>query len=286
MRYDFIAAHESEYGVKPMCKALQVGRSGYYAWHKRPTSQREKEDQELVAKIQEVFQRSWKTYGSPCIHAFLRRTGIVCGRHRIARLMHSQAIVARKQRKSYPVTTQRQPGAVPALNLLNQEFSALAPNQKWVTDITYIDTAEGWLYLASVLDLYFRKVVGWAMADHLEASLVEAALQMALTRRQPSHGFVHHSDQGSQYTSLSYQFQLLAQKCQVSMSRVGNCYDNAVMESFFSTLKAECATGQFTNRAQARRVIFEFIEVWYNRQRLHSSLGFVFPAGFELITGK
>ena len=140
MRYKFIAAHESEYGVKPMCKALQVGRSGYYAWRKRPTSQREKEDQELATKFQEAFQRSRKTYGSPRIHAALRRTCIVCGRNRVARLMRTQAIIARRRRKNYPVTTQRQPGAIPAPNLLNQEFSALAPNQKWVTDITYIDT--------------------------------------------------------------------------------------------------------------------------------------------------
>jgi transposase InsO family protein len=200
--------------------------------------------------------------------------------------MRLQGIAARKRHKRFPVTTQRQPGAVPAPNWLNQDFSASAPNLKWVTDITYIDTAEGWLYLAPVLDLYSRQVVGWAMADHLGAALVESALQMALARRHPAAGLLHHSDQGSQYTSLAYQLQLLAHNCQISMSRVGNCYDNAVMESFFSTLKTECATDQFINRAQARRTIFEYIEVWYNRQRLHSSLGYLSPVEFELKTGK
>ncbi len=200
--------------------------------------------------------------------------------------MRSQALVARKRRTYDPLTTQRQPGALPAPNVLNQEFVACAPNRKWVADITYIDTAEGWLYLASILDLYSRQVVGWAMADHPAAALVETALQMALARRRPPPGLLHHSDQGSQYTSLSYQLQLLAYRCQVSMSRVGNCYNNAVMESFFSTLKSECATGPFATRAQARRAIFEYIEVWYNRQRLHSSLGYLSPAEFELKSGK
>lgn len=281
MRYHFIAAHQGEYGVKRMCQVLGVGRSGFYAWRNRPVSQREKQDQELVEKIQETYESSRKTYGSPRIHAALQRQGIVCGRNRVARLMRLHGINASRRRKRFPMTTQRRPGAVPAPNLLNQEFSASAPNCKWVTDITYIDTAEGWLYLAPVLDLYSRLVVGWAMADHMESSLVENALRMAMARRHPAAGFLHHSDQGSQYTSLSYQRQLLTLKCQVSMSRTGNCYDNAVMESFFSTLKTECVTGQFASRVHARRAIFEYIEVWYNRQRLHSSLGYLSPVQFE-----
>ena len=281
MRYEFIAAHQGEYGVKRMCQVLGVGRSGFYAWRNRPVSQREKQDQELVEKIQETYESSRKTYGSPRIHAALQRQGIVCGRNRVTRLMRLHGINASRRRKRFPMTTQRRPGAVPAPNLLNQEFSASAPNRKWVTDITYIDTAEGWLYLAPVLDLYSRLVVGWAMADHMETSLVENALRMALARRHPAAGFLHHSDQGSQYTSLSFQRQLLTLKCQVSMSRTGNCYDNAVMESFFSTLKTECVTGQFESRVHARRAIFEYIEVWYNRQRLHSSLGYLSPVQFE-----
>lgn len=285
MRYQFIAAQEGEYGVKRMCQALGVGRSGYYAWRNRPVSQREKQDQELLDKIQETYESSRKTYGSPRIHAALRRQGMVCGRNRVARLMRFHGIDASRRRKRWLVTTQRRPGAFPAPNLLNQDFTACAPNRKWVTDITYIDTAEGWLYLAPILDLYSRLVVGWAMADHMGTSLVENALRMALARRQPTAGFLHHSDQGSQYTSSSYQLQLLTHNCQISMSRAGNCYDNAVMESFFSTLKSECVTEQFDNRAQARRAIFEYIEVWYNRQRLHSSLGYLSPVEFEQKSG-
>jgi putative transposase len=281
MKYEFMAGQEGAYSVKRMCSVLGVGRSGYYAWRNRPASPREKMDQELIGKICAEYEHSRKTYGSPRIYAALQRKGILCGRNRVARLMRSQQLVAHKRHKRFPVTTQRQPGAIPAPNWLNQDFSAPAPNLKWVTDITYIDTGEGWLYLAPVLDLYSRRVVGWAMADRIDTSLVEAALHMALTRRQPSAGFLHHSDQGSQYTSLTYQLQLLSHNCQVSMSRVGNCYDNAVMESFFSTLKTECAIGQFATRAHARRAIFEYIEVWYNRLRLHSSLGYLSPEEFE-----
>lgn len=281
MRYAFIADHEGEYEVKRMCQALGVRRSGYYAWRDRPTGLRGQANQELLAQIKREHENSRQTYGSPRIHAALQRKGVVCGRKRVARLMRLEGIVARKPRKRYPVTTQRQPGAIPAPNLLHRDFSAPAPNRKWVTDITFIDTAEGWLYLAPVLDLFSRRVVGWAMADHMETSLVEAALGMALARRHPAAGWLHHSDQGSQYTSSAYQQYLNDHHCQVSMSRVGDCYDNAAMESFFATLKAECATGQFATRSMARTAIFEYIEVWYNRQRLHSSLGYLSPVEFE-----
>lgn len=285
MKYEFIAAHQGEYDIQRMCQALVVGRSGYYAWRRRPTSQRAQANQELLGQIRKVHQASRKTYGSPRIHADLRRTGLLCGRNRVARLMRLHGISAQKRARRFPVTTQRRPGAVPAPNLLAQDFSSPAPNRKWVADITYIDTAEGWLYLAPVLDLYSRMVVGWAMADHMEASLVEAAFRMALVRRHPPSGLLHHSDQGSQYTSLAYQQHLALQACQVSMSRVGNCYDNAVMESFFGTLKTECVTGQFATRAQARTTIFEYIEVWYNRHRLHSSLGYLSPVEFVQFSG-
>ncbi len=281
MKYAFIAAHAGEFGVERMCRVLGVGRSGYYAWHERPASLREKENLALLEKIQVVFSHSRKTYGSPRIHAALQRQGIPCGRHRVARLMRSARLAARIKRKGYPLTTQRQAGATPAGNLLNREFSATAPNQKWVTDITYLRTGEGWLYLASILDLFSRRVVGWALAEELNAPLVEAALAMALANRQPAAGLLHHSDQGRQYTSLAYQLQLLAHHCQVSMSRTGNCYDNAVMESFFSTLKQECAFQPFRSRAQARKEVAEYIEAWYNRQRLHSSLGYRSPDEFE-----
>jgi putative transposase len=281
MKYEFMAAHASEYGIQRMCQALGVGRGGYYAWCKRPISQRELANQELLGQIKHVYQASRQTYGSPRIHAALQRQGMVCGRNRVARLMQMHRIAAKKRSKRHPVTTQRQPGVVPAPNLLAQDFSASAPNCKWVADITYIDTAEGWLYLAPVLDLYSRRVVGWAMADHMETSLVEAAFEMALARRHPPAGLLHHSDQGSQYTSGAYQQKLVDQRCEISMSRVGNCYDNAVMESFFSTVKTECADEPFPTRAIARTTIFEYLEVWYNRLRLHSSLGYRSPVEFE-----
>lgn len=285
MKYEFMTAHEAEYEVKRMSQALGVGRSGYYAWRKRGVSVREKEEPAMVREIQAEYQASRRSYGSPRIQAALERRGIACGRKRVARLMRTHGIVAQRPRKRHPNTTQRQAGAIPSANLLNQDFSALGPNLKWVVDITYIDTAEGWLYLAAVLDLYSRRVVGWAMAEHMETVLVEDALEMALSRRQPAAGFLHHSDQGSQFTSQAYQLLLLANHCQISMSRVGNCYDNAVMESFFSSLKTECVTRPFATRAEARLMIFEYIEVWYNRQRLHSSLGYRSPVDFERLCG-
>jgi len=242
MKYQFMADHEGEFGIVRMGRVLGVGRSGYYAWLSRPTCERKQANQALVVQINEEYQISRKTYGSPRIHAALQRKGIRCGRNRVARLMHLHGITARKRQKRRPVTTQREVSAVPAPNLLNQDFSTLAPNHTWVSDITYIDTAEGWLYLASVLDLFSRKIVGWAMADRIDSSLVEEAFEMAVLRRYPTPVLMHHSDQGRQYTSQAYQNCLADLQCQVSMSRVGNCYDNAVMESFFGTLKAECAT--------------------------------------------
>lgn len=281
MIYQFMAEHESEFRIQRMCRVLGVGRSGYYAWHSRLPSQRVQVDDALLAKIQQEYQLSRGTYGSPRIHAALQKQGVKCGRKRVARLMRLHKITGQKRQKRRPVTTQRDPGAIPAPNLLNQEFCASAPNQKWVSDITYIETVEGWLYLASILDLFSRRVVGWAMADHMEASLVEDALKMALQQSQPEAGLLHHSDQGRQYTSAAYQSRLANAHCQVSMSRAGNCYDNAAMESFFGTLKTECASQPFATRAQARTAIFEFIEAWYNRQRLHSSLDYLSPMEFE-----
>jgi len=285
MIYQFMRVHENEFRIGRMCRVLGVGRSGYYAWRSRPTSQRTQANEVLLEKIRAAYQASQATYGSPRIQVALQHQGVRCSKKRVARLMRQHQIIARPRKKRRPITTQRETGAIPAPNLLNQDFYASAPNQKWVSDITYIATAEGWLYLATVLDLFSRKIVGWAMADHMEATLVEAAWNMARLQRQPQTGLLHHSDQGRQYTSTTYQNALAPLHCQVSMSRVGNCYDNAVMESFFATLKTECATDPFPTRTQARSAIFEYIEAWYNRQRLHSSLGCLSPAEFEQNSG-
>jgi putative transposase len=278
-----MAAQEGQYAVKRMCRALNVSRSGYYAWRDRAASPRAQANELLVAQIQEAFRASRHTYGSPRIHAVLRRKGALCGRNRVGRLMRLCGMAARRARRRLPHTTRRDPQATPAPNLLRQEFSSPAPDRKWVSDITYIDTAEGWLYLAVVMDLFSRRVVGWAMADHTRTSLVQEAFEMAVLRREPTRGLLHHSDQGSQYTSEAYQHVLRSHHCEVSMSRVGNCFDNAPIESFFRTLKAECATQQFASRAQAHTAIFEYIEAWYNRTRLHSALDYQSPAEFEQI---
>jgi transposase InsO family protein len=273
--------HAGEFAVKRMCEVLNVSASGYYDWRKRPASQRQQANDQLLAAIRREHEASRQTYGSPRIHAALRRQGFEAGRHRIARLMQASGIVGRAPKRKRPVTTQRAAGGLVAPNLLAQDFTASAPNQKWLADITYIDTAQGWSYLALVLDLFARRIVGWAMADHMPAELVEDALLMALGRRLPGPGLLHHSDQGGQFTSWLVHSLLAAHHIQVSMSDAGNCFDNAPMESFIGTLKTECVTYQFATRAQARSIIFEYIEVWYNNHRLHSSLDYMTPAEFE-----
>lgn len=281
MSYAFIAAHAGTYPVRRMCEVLKVSTSGYYDWLKRAPSRRQQANEELLAAIRQVYETSRQTYGSPRIKAALKHQGISAGRNRIARLMRLHGLAAKRPRRKRPLTTQRTPGAKVAPNRLAQHFVAFRPNDVWLADITYIETVEGWLYLAAVMDLFSRAIVGWSMADHLQATLVEQALLMALGRRRPTEDLLHHSDQGSQYTSALILSLLDDHQIQVSMSGVGNCYDNAPMESFFGRLKSECATIPFTTRAEARLVIFEHIEVWYNRQRLHSSLGYLSPATFE-----
>jgi putative transposase len=231
----------------------------------------------LVERIREAQQASRRIYGSPRI----QRQGVICGRQRVARLMRLVGIVGKTPRRRRPVTTQVDAANPVAPNHLAQNFKAEQLNRKWSADIPDVDTADGWLYLASVLDLCSRKVVGWSMADHRETALVEDACHMALAACCPGDSLLHHADRGSQYTSLAYQKLMTKARCQVSMSRTGNCYDNAMMESFFATLKAECVTAPFESREQARTAIFEYIEVWYNRQRLHSSLGYLSPVEFE-----
>jgi transposase InsO family protein len=285
MKYQFIADHEREYGVKRMCQVLRVQRSGYYAWKVRPVSARSQANVELLAKVRQAFLHSRCTYGSLRIHHYWLRRGYHFSRHRIARLMKSARLIPVRMTKWHPGTTQQHLGDRIAPNLLNQDFQAARPNQKWVGDVTYIDTAEGWLYLATILDLYSRQVVGWAMSEKNDANLVQKAWHMALTNRRPPTQLLHHSDRGSPYTSEVYLDLLTKAQCILSMSRTGNVFDNAVMESFFATLKGECAVSQFASRAEARSTIFEFIEVWYNRQRLHSSLDYLSPFEFEQSSG-
>jgi transposase InsO family protein len=253
-------------------------------WVKRqdaPPSRREMANQELTAAIQTTFKKSRSTYGAPRIHAELKGQGMECSRPLVARLMRKAGIRARRRRTCKVTTTNSKHNYPIAPNTLNRQFWAAGPNEKWVGDITYVKTREGWLYLAAVLDIYSRKVVGWAMDKHMEQDLVASALQMAATHRRPGEGLLHHSDRGSQYASNDYKQLLDAHKMTMSMSRKGDCYDNAVMESFWSTLKAECAGGVYNSRAEARQSIFEYVEVWYNRQRRHSALGYATPETFE-----
>lgn len=260
-----------------LCETLEVSMSGYYDWRKRPMSQRSQADVELAEQIQAAYHTHRRLYGSPRLYVELREQGISCSRKRVARLMREQGLCARRTRHRTR-TTCCDPEARVAPNLLNRDFTATRPNEKWTGDITAVWTYEGWLYLAVVLDLFSRRVVGWAMAATQDEALVEMALRMALLHRRPEAGLLFHSDRGSQYTSQAYQA-LLAEACvTVSMSRTGNCYDNAVSESFFGTLKTECVEGvSFQSRAQARQAIFEDTECFYNRVRRHSPLGYKSP---------
>lgn len=281
MKFEFITVHRFNYPLPLLCRVLEVSVSGYYAWRKRPVSQRNQANQALVAQIKAVHRASYETYGSPRVQAELVAQGYGCGRHRVARLMRLHGIQAKQCRRGR-ITTRRQDGDPVAPNLLDRQFQAIAPNRKWLADITHIPTQEGDLYLATVLDLYARKIVGWTLDTSLKSELVERALQMAFRQRRPAASLLHHSDRGSQYTSQAYQQLLKSHRCQVSMSRVGNCYDNAPMESFFGTLKSELVhQRQYRSRAEAKRDIFVYIEGFYNRRRRHSALGYHSPEQFE-----
>lgn len=281
MKYSFIAEHREVFEVKIMCRVLEVSPSAYYAWRGRQPSVREKANALMAKHIQQVHTHSRGTYGSPRIVPALRSRNVVCNHKRVERLMHELGIVGCSRRRKRPTTTASKHNLSVAPNLLKGDFSASGPNQKWLADITYIDTSEGFLYLASLEDAFSRRIVGWAMDENMETALVQKALEMALYQRQPDGRLLHHSDRGSQYASHDYRHLLEARGIAVSMSRTANCYDNAMKESFFATLKSECATQPFQSRAQARLAIFEFIEVWYNRQRLHSALGYLSPEQFE-----
>lgn len=264
-----------------MCRVLEVSPSGYYAWCKRPSSQHSRDDAQLAQAVHKAFQANRQVYGSPRIHAELKEQGKRCARKRVARLMRELGLTARRP-SHRTITTKSEKGARVAENLLQRDFGVDQPNCKWVSDTTYIWTTEGWLYLAVVLDLFARLVVGWSMAAVQDAALVEQALQMALARRRPQAGLLHHSDRGSTYTAESYQAILTREGIQVSMSRTGNCYDNAAMESFFHSFKSECIDREyFQTRSQARQASFEYIECFYNRIRRHSTLNYTSPIVYE-----
>jgi putative transposase len=281
MKYLYIEKHQHQYQVRQLCQTLGVSRSGYYAWRERQTREEEPHLKALLGHIRRIHHMSHRTYGSPRVHAQLKAEGFHCNRKRITRLMRLNGIVG--QRKKRKVTTTNSRHAYPvAPNLLNREFQAEQANQKWVADITYIPTRQGWLYLAVVLDLYSRKAVGWSMKAEMTTELVEDALKMALYERQPDPGLLHHSDRGSQYASDQLRKIMDDHHITVSMSRTGNCYDNAVMESFFSTLKCEWVYFQdYQTRTQASLDIFSYIAGFYNRIRLHSTLGYRSPEQFE-----
>lgn len=281
MKYAFMAAHLNTFSLKLMCCVLRVSRSGWYAWRKRPESNRTQQSRLLLENIQAVHKGSRSTYGSPRVHKQLLQEGHRCSRGRVERLMSKYGIRARHRRR-FTVTTDSRHDLPVAGNILKREFKVDGPDKVWAADITYIPTNEGWLYLAGVLDLCTRRIVGWSMSESLDRTLVLRALQMAYQRRKPAAGLIHHSDRGSQYASDDYRKLLKSYGMRMSMSRKGNCWDNAPMESFFGTLKMELIhLKKYTRRSEARRDIFDYLEVFYNKERIHSSLGYVSPANFE-----
>ena len=279
--YRFIVAHQANYPTAMLCRVIGVARAGYYAWLRRGVSARQQVDQRLTEQISAIHQQSRQTYGSPRVHAALRQAGVRCGRKRVTRLMRQAGLTGCRARRRTR-TTRSDPAHTPAPNLVERRFTVPQLDRLWVGDITYIPTWEGWLYLAVILDACSRRVVGWAMADHLGGDLTQAALTMALARRRPGTDLIQHTDRGSQYTAAAYRALLGAHGVTASMSRTGDCYDNALAESFFATLKTELIDRQPwpTHRA-ARQAIFEWIEGFYNRQRLHSALGYQSPSVFE-----
>ena len=281
MKYEFMKHNRHKFSIQKMSRVLNVSRSGYYRFIHAEPSARSKENERLIARIKAIHKESRQTYGSPRIHAELLSLGEVCSRKRVGRLMKKAGIGA-KMKKHFKVTTKANPKAKVAPNLLNKDFTANAPNQRWVADLTYVATLEGWLYVAIVLDLFSRKVVGLAMDERMTSGLVLRALEQAILHRQPETGLIHHSDRGSQYTSQNCQSLLALHGLIASMSSTGNCFDNAAAESFFHTLKTEHVYFEcYKTHKQAKESIFEYIEVFYNRKRRHSTLGYLSPEFFE-----
>jgi putative transposase len=282
MRYQFIKEHSDRWPVPLLCQVLQVSRSGYYDFLVQAPSARQNWRSEMKVQIRRVFQLGEGAYGSPRVYRQLRQEGVRCNVKTIAKLMQEENLAAQNRRRFRVQTTDSEHDYRIAENLLDQCFTADRPNQIWTADITYIPTAEGWLYLAVEMDLYSRKIVGWSMADHLRAELPLAALQMAVAGRRPGAGLIHHSDRGVQYACDAFQAKLSELQMHCSMSRKGNCYDNAVTESFFGSLKQELVhRRKFATRAEAVAAIFKYIEIFYNRTRMHSTLDYVSPEAYE-----
>jgi len=277
--------YQKEFRIRTMACVLEVSRSGYYGWLKQKDNKKDKERIYLTAHIERVFKESKRTYGSPRIYRQLKVQGIACGRHKIAHLMRTSGIVARKKRRYRKPVTQRHDRSF-AVNVLNRQFHYNAPNQAWASDVSYFWTRSGWLHLAIIMDLFSRKIIGWSMSACVDKNLTIEAFNMAMLNRNPKNRLIHHSDQGAEYTNNEYQSILKNHGMISSMSRTGNCYDNAVAESFFKTIKVELTRKQkFDTIAQARASIFEYIEIFYNRRRLHSTLGYVSPVEFERSKG-
>ena len=282
MKFGFVKEHRRIWPAGLICRVLGVSRSGFFAWLKRGISRRRQRRQELAVKVRAVHREHRGVYGSPRVCAALNAQGEKVCRHTVARVMREQEIRARVKKRFVPCTTNGNHRNSVADNVLDRDFTAQQPNRKWAADITYVPTGEGWLYMAAVIDLCSRKIVGWSMAAHMEAELVNDALEMALARRRPKQGLLHHSDRGVQYACDDYQGLLAEHGITCSMSGKGDCWDNAMMESFWATLKTELIHLQsYATRSKARQSIFEYIEVFYNRKRLHSSLGYVSPESFE-----
>lgn len=281
MRYSFLRQHRGQFRLATMCRVLRVSKSGYFAWLQRPESARAKANQALLTQIKAAHAQSRQLYGRRRVHAALQAQGVLCGKHRVGRLMRSVGLQGRRRRAFRATTNSRHHFPV-APNLLARNFTATAPDQVWVSDITYLACEEGWEYLATVMDLHSRRIVGWAMQSSLDRSLTLKALQMALAQRRPGPGLIHHSDRGVQYACADYQRLLEGHHLIPSMSRKGDCWDNTPQESFFGTLKGELVHhwGR-PSRRDAHRELFDFLEVFYNRQRLHSSLGYQSPVAFE-----
>jgi putative transposase len=285
VKFAFVRDHRKRWPVVVICRVLQVARSGFYAWLKRKPSKRQIRQEQLLAKIRVAHAQNRELYGSPRVHRALLIDGEMVSRNTVAKLMRTAKIQGKRRRRYVPRTTDSRHEKPVADNALARDFTASGPDRKWLTDITYVPTDQGWLYVAAVLDCFSRKIIGWCMADHMETDLVADALTMALRHREPDgKKLLHHSDRGVQYASDDYQHLLGRHGITCSMSGRGDCYDNAMMESFWATLKTELVHHQkYATREQARQSIFEYVEVFYNRQRLHSSPGYQSPESFEAV---